>query len=154
MRPLLMIALLVALASCGRDAPPVTASSSQAPSQLAEVRIGDVVVHASVVQTSTLAAPVAQEYGLERSDRIAMLLVSARAADGNPAPAGVTVTATASPASGAPAAIDLREVRSGGFVDRVGTVGIAPPETIRFDVQVRYGAATSTIQFTRDFFPQ
>ncbi|HEY4560723.1 MAG TPA: DUF4426 domain-containing protein, partial [Lysobacter sp.] len=76
----LLAPLVLALAACGGAAPPpVTASTSQAPQQ-AEARIGDVVVHASALQTSTLDAAIAQRYGIERSARTAMLLVSVRGA--------------------------------------------------------------------------
>ncbi|MGY4516798.1 DUF4426 domain-containing protein [Lysobacter sp. HA18] len=148
----LAIALLT-LAACSSDAPPVTASTSTA-SQEAEARVGDVVVHASVVQTSTLDEAVAREYGLERSDRSAMLLVSPRDAKGDAPPSKVDISATVAPVGGAAQSIDLREVRVGDLVDHVGTVDIAPPETLKFDVTVRYGSATSTMSFTRDFFPR
>lgn len=147
------LAAALLLAGCSSEAPPVTAATASAP-QEAQVRIGDVVVHASVVQTAALPEAAATEYGLERSDRIAMLLVSARTASGDPAPAGVSVRATATPVGGAAVDVPLREVRSGDLVDRVGTVEIAPPESLRFDVTVNYGSATSTLQFTRDFFPR
>lgn len=151
--PTLALLAVLALAGCTGSAPPVTASTQAAP-QEAQVRVGDVVVHASVVPTSTLPDAAAKEYGLERGDGLAMLMVSARSPDGGPAPAGVTITATAGPVNGVPEPVTLREVRSGDLVDRVGTVPIAPPETLRFDVVVNYGSATSTLQFTRDFFPR
>ncbi|MGY3265372.1 DUF4426 domain-containing protein [Lysobacter sp. HA35] len=153
MRNTALAIALLALAACSSDAPPVTAAASSAP-QEAEARVGDVVVHASVVQTSTLDEAVAREYGLERSDRSAMLLVSARDAKGDAPSSKVDISATVAPVGGVAQPIDLREVRVGDLVDHVGTVDIAPPEALKFDVTVRYGSATSTMSFTRDVFPR
>ena len=149
----LLAPFVLALAACGGSTPPVTASTSQAPQQ-AEARLGDVVVHASALQTSTLDEAIAKRYGLERSGRVAMLLVSVRRADGSDA-AGlpVSIDATVTPDRGTPERITLRQVSVDGLVDRVGTVEIAPPESLRFDLVIRYGNSTSTMQFTRDFFP-
>lgn len=155
MRPsLTVLSLLFLLAACGNDAPPASASTSVAMPQEAETRIGDVTVHASVAQTSALDASVATQYGLERSDRLAMLLVSVRRTDGSPAPAGVVIEATAIPSQGARQPVTLRELRVGELVDRVGTVEIAPPESLRFELSIRYGNATSTMDFSRDFYPR
>ena len=149
----LLAPFVLALAACGGSTPPVTASTSQAPQQ-AEARLGDVVVHASALQTSTLDEAIAKRYGLERSGRIAMLLVSVRRADGSDA-AGlpVSIDATVTPDRGTPERITLREISVDGLVDRVGTVEIAPPESLRFDLVIRYGTSTSTMQISRDFFP-
>ena len=149
----LLAPFVLALAACGGSTPPVTASTSQAPQQ-AEARLGDVVVHASALQTSTLDEAIAKRDGLERSGRVAMLLVSVRRADGSDA-AGlpVSIDATVTPDRGTPERITLREISVDGLVDRVGTVEIAPPESLRFDLVIRYGNSTSTMQFTRDFFP-
>lgn len=149
----LLAPFVLALAACGGSTPPVTASTSQAPQQ-AEARLGDVVVHASALQTSTLDEAIAKRYGLERSGRVAMLLVSVRRADGSDA-AGlpVSIDATVTPDRGTPERITLRQISVDGLVDRVGTVEIAPPESLRFDLVIRYGNSTSTMQFTRDFFP-
>ena len=152
----LLFPFALAAAACTGSPPPVTASAStQAAPQQAEARIGDVVVHASAVQTSALDAGIAGRYGLERSGRVAMQLVSVRRADGSDASGlPVTLEATVTPNGGAAQRVALREIRVDGLVDRVGTIEIAPPETLRFDVVVRYGASTSTMQFTRDFFPR
>ena len=150
----LLAPFVLALAACGGSTPPVTASTSQAPQQ-AEARLGDVVVHASALQTSTLDEAIAKRYGLERSGRVAMLLVSVRRADGSDA-AGlpVSIDATVTPDRGTPERITLRQISVDGLVDRVGTVQIAPPESLRFDLVIRYGTSTSTMQISRDFFPQ
>ena len=51
--------------------------------------------------------------------------------------------------------LELREVRSGDLVDYVGIARVSPPDTLRFDLDIRReGGATSTMQFTRDIFPR
>ncbi|TZF90325.1 DUF4426 domain-containing protein [Cognatilysobacter lacus] len=154
--PTLLLSLLPLLAACSGSAPPVTASSaSSAGMQSAEARVGDVAVHASVVQTSTLDAATARQYGLDRSDRVAMLLLSARR-DGDAAlPPSFKVEATVADASGHGAQpIVLHQVKVDGLVDYVGTVDISPPDSLRFDVALAYESATSTMQFTREFYPR
>ena len=152
-RVFLLATLLFALGACSRaDAPATGATPSP---QQAEARLGDVVVHASAVQASALDDAFLRANGIERSDRIALLLVSVRRNDGSDA-AGlpITVTAQAAPEGRALQSIALREIRVDGLMDRVGTVDIAPPEALRFEVSIRYGAATSTISFSRTFFPR
>jgi len=146
--------LAIALAGCGRDAPPVSASSAAAM-QVAQARVGDVAIHASVVQTSMLDDAIARQYGLARSDRVAMLLVSARRDGDAPLPASLTIDAKVADATGSAARpIALRAVTVDGLVDYVGTVDIAPPERLRFDIVATYGTATASTQFSRDFYPR
>ena len=39
--------------------------------------------------------------------------------------------------------------------ERIGTVDVTPPDTVRFDLTiVREDDATSTMQFSRDFYPR
>lgn len=152
----LLIAILPLLGACSSSAPPVTASSSASSNaQSAEAHVGDIAVHASVLQTSMLDESTARQYGLERSNRVVMLLVSARRADDAPLPASFKVEARVADSSGNGAQpIALHTVKVDGLVDYVGTVDIAPPESLRFDVVASYETATSTMQFTRDFYPR
>ena len=152
-RTLALTMLMLALAACGGESR--TGSSATAAPQQAEARIGDVVVHASAVQATALDDAFLRANGIERSDRIVMLLVSVRRADGGDASTlPVTVTARAGAEGDALQPLTLREVRVDGLVDRIGTLDIAPPEALRFDVSIRYGGSTSTMQFSRTFFPR
>jgi hypothetical protein len=152
-KPLIAFALLCVLAACGRDTPPP--GTPQAAAQDAEARIGDVAVHASLVQTSALDASVAKQYDLERSDRSAMLLLSVRRDGDAPLPASLKLDARASDASGASARpVALRRVVVDGLVDYVGTIDVAPPERLRVDVTVAYDNATSELRITRDLYPR
>ena len=51
----------------------------------------------------------------------------------------------------------MRELRTGDdLLDYVGTFAITPPDTLRFDraAIVRERGATSTLQFSREFYPR
>jgi hypothetical protein len=66
-----------------------------------------------------------------------------------------TVTATVTNLSGQRQQIALRELRSGDLLDYVGTTETSLPDTLRFDLTiVREGGASSTMQFTREFYPR
>jgi len=153
-----MLAALVAallLAACGAEPPVSTADQASAP-QEAIVRAGDTTIRASVVQTSTLGAGVASQYGIRRAPGTVMLLVAVRTGDdGDESAVPARVTATATDLRGQRQDIAMRELRVGDLLDYVGTVETTLPDTLRFDVTiVREGGATSSMQFTREFFPQ
>ena len=149
---------MLALGACGgSNAPPPAAPAASATKHSEAVtRIGDVSIHASVVQTSTLAEGVARDYGITRDERRVLLLVAVRQgpeAEAIALPAQVVATVT--DLRGRRQDIAMRELRSGDLLDYVGTVEIDLPDTLRFDVVVtRAGGATSTLQFTREFHPR
>ena len=149
------------LSACGGNAP---APAAQAPTAHEEAisRIGDVTIRATAVPTATLDAEVARGYGIARDERTILLLVGVRQGEGAQETAlPATITATATNLSGQRQTIALRELRSGGagpgeaLLDYVGTVETSLPDTLRFDVEiVREGGATSTMQFSREFYPR
>lgn len=161
--------LLLALAACGGDQPASPVSATTAP-QEAISRIGDVTIRATALPSATLAPEIASQYGIARDERTIMLLIGVRQGpEGQEVALPATITATATNLSGQRHSIALRELRSGdpstssgqapstgsGLLDYVGTVETSLPETLRFDVTiVRQGGATSTMQFSRDFYPQ
>jgi len=151
-----LLAMLVAMGTgaCGRDVPAPTPTA--AATQEAISRIGDITVRASAVQTATLPESVASRYGIARDDRTVMVLVAVRQgpeAQESSLPAHVTATAT--DLRGQRHEITMRELRSGDLLDYVGTVDVALPDTLRFDLTiVREGGASSTMQFTREFYPR
>ena len=155
------LAATLLLAACGAQPPARSAGDSPAP-QEAIVRAGDVSMRASVVQTSTLGADVARQYGISRDAGTLMLLVAVRqGADGAETALPAQVTATATDLRGQRQTVAMRELRVGGsgpgpaLLDYVGTVQTTLPDTLRFDVTiVREGGATSSMQFTREFFPR
>ncbi|NUS39180.1 MAG: DUF4426 domain-containing protein [Lysobacter sp.] len=158
-RFLLAASLALFLAGCHADeahAPPVTASaSSQTQSAEAESTIDGTTVHISAVQTSQLPESVAREYGIERSPRAILLLVNLRDAGSAPAP---VISATVTDLQQHTTPVALREVHvaqaGDGTTDYIGTVDATLPDTLRFTVLARRGGATSTVQVSRDFYPQ
>lgn len=153
-----VLAAALALAGCGRepsamaDGPP----SAGAAMQEATVRTGDVTVRASVVPTAALSGPVAAQYGIQRDPGTVLLLVGVRQGPEMQETAlPATITATATDLRGVRQAIALREVRSGDLVDYAGVARVSPPDTLRFDLDIkRENGATSSMQFTRDIFPR
>lgn len=157
----LVAALLLALAACGGDRP-ASAVPATAASQEAISRIGDVTIRATALPTATLAPEVASQYGIVRDERTVMLLIGVRRGpEGQEVAVPATITATATNLSGQRHTIALRELRSGdpgsgqALLDYVGTVETSLPDTLRFDVViVREGGASSTMQFSREFYPR
>lgn len=149
------LAAALLLAACGAEPPARSANDSAAP-QEAIARAGDVTMRASVVQTSVLSADVASQYGIRRDPGTVMLLVAVRrGAEGAEVTVPARVTATATDLRGRRQDIEMRELRVADLLDYVGTVQTTLPDTLRFDVTiVPEGGASSSMQFTREFFPQ
>ena len=146
----------LALAGCGNGAPVSTGSQAQAQ-QEASARLGNVVVRANAIPTANLGEAVARQYGIERDDGTVMLLVGVRRDDGNgnetALPARVTVVAT--DLLGKRQQPAMREVRSGEFIDYVGTAHVIAPDTLGFDIDIAPGSAPAVeLHFNRDFFPR
>ena len=157
-------AVAMALGACSREAPTPTPADSGATaggSREAVSQAGDATVRASAVQTSTLPPQVAAEYGIVRDDRSVMLLVAVRRGPaGQEMAVPARITATVTDLRGRSQSIPMREMRTKGpgtevLLDYIGTSQMSPPDTLRYDLTVVVdGGATSTMQFTRDFFPR
>lgn len=155
------LATALLLTGCGAQ-PPASTTASPPARQEAIVRAGDTTVRGSAVQTSTLDAGIARQYGIRREPGTVMLLVAVRTgANGDEATEPARVTATATDLRGRRQPIAMRELRvddpgSGSgqaLLDYVGTVQTTLPDTLRFDVTiVREGGATASLQFSREFF--
>ena len=158
----LVASCVLSLAACAKnDVPvPATASAASVPASAsadeAVARVGDVTMHASVMQTSSLNDGVAKEYGITRSDNTVLLLIAVRkGADAKDTALPAKITATATDLSGRRHDIAMRELRTGSLLDYVGSVDISLPDTLRFDVNiVRENGASSRMQFNREFFPR
>jgi hypothetical protein len=149
--PALGLLLTFALAGCGGDTPK-PARLIDAP-QEAVSRIGEVTVRANVLPTEGLSAASAAQYGIARDADTVMLLVSVRSGpDGQDTALPATIDATAANLHGQRTTLAMREIRSGDYIDYVGTTTVSPPDTLRFDLKiVRAGGASSTMTFSRDF---
>ncbi len=163
-RPLKHATLCAALllSACGEDAPK-PAKRIDAP-QEAITRIDDVTIRANVMRTAHLNEAVARGYGIPRSDNTLMLLVSVRQGpDGQDIALPATIQASVANLHGQRRDIAMRELRTGdpgsgpgqALVDYVGSVEFSPPDTLNFDLKIaREGAATASMQFSREFTPE
>ncbi len=145
------IVLCMAFAGCGSDAPK-TARTYDAP-QEAVSQIGDVTIRANVLPTASLSEAVAKQYGIAREDNRVMLLISVRqGAENQDVALPATIDATVSNLQGQRRTLEMRELRTGDYVDYIGTTTFTPPDTLRFDVEIeREGGVRSTMTFSRDF---
>lgn len=150
-----LLATVLAIAACGGAPTPQAATPSSTANE-AVSRIGDVTIRASVMQTSTLNEAVAREYGIIRDERTVLLLVAVhQGPEANESALPAQITATATDLRGGKHDIAMRELRSGDLLDYVGTVDVSLPDTLRFDLAiVREGGASSTMQFSREFYPR
>ncbi|MCJ0825804.1 DUF4426 domain-containing protein [Luteimonas sp. 50] len=158
-KPHLVLALsLSLLGACGQQPSPAAVAPAPAPADSqgeAVVRIGDVTIRASAVQTAALNAGVAARYGIARDPATVLLLVTVRkGGDADAVSLPATVTATATDLRGGRQQLAMHALETGGLVDYVGTVSTTLPETLRFDVAVvPAGAGATRLQLSRDFFP-
>lgn len=164
LRILVAASCLLALSGCGGGTAPAPAATVPAAQQETVSRIGDITIRATALQTSTLAPEVATQYGIGRDERTVMLLVGVRqGSDAQETALPANITATVTNLSGQRQTVTLRELRSGdpstgsgqALLDYVGTVETSLPDTLRFDVSiVREDGASSTMQFSREFYPR
>ncbi|QSX75023.1 DUF4426 domain-containing protein [Lysobacter arenosi] len=152
----LTVLLAIGLTACSGGTPPAAAPAAPASQGEAVSRVGDVSVRANAMQTSALSPTVASQYGISRADNTVMLLVAVRQGpEAQEVALPARITATATDLRGRRQTIEMRELRSGDLLDYIGTAEATPPDTLRFDVTVvRENGATSTMQFTRDFYPR
>lgn len=152
----LLLAVAGLVAACGGTTQPASHDATDATPREASVRLGDVVVRATAIPTTTLGEAVAGQYGIVRDDKAVMLLVGVRRGSGPQETAlPAQVTASATDLLGKRQAIAMRAVRTGGLVDYVGVATVIPPDTLRFDIDVLpEGGQRMTLRFNRDFFAQ
>jgi hypothetical protein len=96
---------------------------------------------------------MARDYGVDREAGDMVLVVGLRSgADEASLPA--RVEARASDLLGRGQAVTLREVRSNGYIDYVGTLRVKAPDTLRFDISAQSaGEAPMSLRFSRDILP-
>ena len=150
-----IVSVMLLLAACGGSQAPAPAAAAIGSGEATET-VGDVSIRASAMQTSALNDAVAQQYGIARDNKTVMLLVAVRKGSGaNETSLPAKVTASAAGLSGGQQDIAMRELRTGGLLDYIGTMETSLPETLRFEVTVvREDGATSTLKFNREFYPR
>ena len=149
-----------ALAACSHDASPSTTASAPAattPGDAANdatATSDGITLRANVVETQDLQESVARGYGIAREPNQALLLLTVRDANGDNA-TPVSLQATVSDLKGGARPLPLREIRVGEFVDRIGLVPVAAPDTLTFAIRAQLApGSTSTIRLSRDFYPR
>lgn len=147
-------AFVLTLSACGGSAPSAP-SATPANGGEATQTMGDVIIRANALQTSTLNEAVARQYGIARDDKTILLLVAARKLSaGSETSLRGKVTASATGLAGNKQAIIMRELRTGDLVDYVGIVETSLPETLRFEVTLVSGHGDYKLQFNREFYPR
>lgn len=168
LRTALISLSLVALTGCSGVGPaPSTAPAENTPATTtvqpeATARIGDIIIRASAVQASMLDPGIARQYGIARNAGTILLLVAIRqGAEANAFTLPATVTASVTDLRGSRQKIEMRALHSGDadtgtdLIDYVGTVETSLPDTLRFDIRVQpEGVKATTLQLSRDFYPQ
>jgi len=153
-----VLCLALALAGCDRaSAPPPAPMAATTPGDAANgatATSNGITLRANVVETRDLQESVARGYGIAREPNQALLLLTVRDANGDNA-TPVALQAAVSDLKGGERPLQLREIRAGEFVDRIALVPIAAPDTLTFDVRAQLvPGSTSTVRFSRDFYPR
>jgi hypothetical protein len=146
-----LLAVVLALAGCGNQAPQPARFVPPAPS-VAEFD-GSLRAHYNLLPTLALGEAVAHEYGVERDAGLALLIVALRqsTADGEEVTAPGEVTAEAVDLAGRRQTVALRRVAAGSYVDHVGIVRISARDTVRVEVAVVAGENRHAFDFQRNF---
>ena len=154
MRALATALLCLALAACGGSDKPKPARLLETPQETIS-RVGDVTLRANLVRTESLNTEMARTYGIDRDARTVLLMVSVRKGpESQEIALAAKISATVTDLQGKRLDIAMREVRTGEFIDYIGTTAITAPDTLRFDLTIRRDdGAVWSMQFTREFLP-
>jgi len=149
--PAAILALCLGLAGCGGPAPqPVQPVS--VPAGSADLA-GSLRVHYNLLPTLAMGEAVAREYGVERSDGTALLVLALRRPTdaGDEVAAEGELTADVVDLSGRRQAVALRRVATGEYVDYIGTVRAGQHDTLRVEVSVVADGRRQEFDFRRNF---
>lgn len=137
-RPLLLALLLIGL---------LTATAARAGSET----FGDYQAHYNVFASSFLTQEQTQRYGLLRSRKRGVLVLSLRK---GAEPATASVHASATDAQGKTRPIQMREVREQGMVSYLGDFPMEDGESQRFVVEVKpdAGGPGFTLRFAQALY--
>jgi hypothetical protein len=148
----LACACLAGLGGCGGERTMPASTEAEAP---AELRTDEVTVRATTLPSLRLNEAMARQYGITRDASSVLLVIGMRRGpQSQESSVAGRVSASASDLLGNRQAIELREIRSEGFIDYVGTARVSMPDTLRFEIVAKPdGAPAATLRFHRDFFP-
>ena len=146
-----------ALPACSNTSSSTAATATTTPGDAASdatATSNGVTLRANVIETQDLQESVARGYGIAREPNQALLLLTVRGANGDNA-TPVSLEATVSDLKGGQRPLPLQEIRVGEFVDRIGLVPVAAPDTLTFEVRAQLvPGSTSTVRVSRDFYPR
>jgi hypothetical protein len=151
-RTTLAIAVLSVAACKGGSAP----HPAQAAPPPAEMRVGEVRIIATVVDTMSLTPEIAKQYGIPRAEDTWMLLVAThRGPEGKEVAVHADVEARVRTLNGNSFAVPMRETQvAKHYADNIGTFAVTPPDTLHFTLQVKpQSAPGTTMTFTREVTP-
>jgi hypothetical protein len=145
----LALLLLLPLAACSGDKPPVPATAHASAS--ASTTVAGATLQTSTVALADLNDAVAARYGIERTGDGVMLLVTVRDATGNGIDVGdLQLTATASVLPDPPKALELRAIQTDGMTDYLGVVQARAPATVTFKLIATRGGSRTDIATTAE----
>lgn len=151
------VALSLAVA-CGGTAPEPAAAQPAVPRH-ATAQVGDVTVRANAIATSSLDAAIAERYGIAREPDTVLLLVGVRRGL-EETPMAAAVTATVTDLRGQRRDVSMRELHGNApsgepVLDYFGVVEAAPPDTLRFDIEVEWtGGRGATLRVEHELRPE
>ncbi len=150
LRLALTLSTLCLLTACsGGEAPRPAERIAPTP---AHASFGDLRVHYNALPTLSLGDAVAREYGVEREDGSALLVIALRnAKDGAEVPVDGTVSATVTDLSGKQQTVTLRPATTGEYTDHIGTFRVSERDTYRINVSVNAQGRTESVRFQRSF---
>lgn len=144
--------LLLALSACSESERPRT--PPKADLTPAEQHINGITIRATTMPASQLNAAMAREYDINPAPNQVLVVIGLRRGNGNNEQSiQGHVQAEAVNLLGGRQTIALREVRSGEFVDYVGTAKVELPDTLRFSIDAKVANSEPLqLRFHRDFF--
>ncbi|WP_024869360.1 DUF4426 domain-containing protein [Pseudoxanthomonas suwonensis] len=147
----LLASLVLAVAGCGGAAPQAAQFVPPAPSTTD--LSGSLRARYNLLPTLALGEAVAREYGVERDEGTALLVVALRrvGADGEETSVDAEVSAEAVDLGGRRQQVALRKVATGDYVDHVGTMRVGRHDTIRVQVGVVADGRRQQFDFQRNF---
>ncbi len=143
------LAMLMLAACSAGETPRVVTPAATEP---AYADFGNLRVRYNALPTVGLNEQAAKQYGVARDEKRALLVVSLRELrDGDEIPADGKVSAQAIDLQGERMAVPLKPVRTGEYVDHIGSFAISPRNHYRIEIAVEALGRRETASFRREF---
>ena len=122
------------------------------------VRFGDLEIHYIALNTTTLAADMAERYDVPRADNRALVNIAGRRvqADGTTEPTPLEIRGTVTNLLEQMEQLEFREVREPGAVYYLETVTFSDREMLRFKLEITDPATGEThpLEFRKELWKQ